>query len=131
MNSRRKWIFIAEPNDLDMKTNRTLNNLTTFQIQLDNFKSSLRKQFSSFKQSPVAEVSKTPQKIYFVNWKNIFFLHEELKSKNTVINLINNADLKISLYVCVHIKTIPWKFRILNPENSRVVCPQVCKFLKK
>ena len=107
MNSRRELIFIAEPNDLDMKTNRTLNNLTTFQIQLDNFKSSLRKQFSSFKQSPVAEVSKTPQKIYFINWKNIFFLHEELKSKNTVINLINNADLKISLYVCVHIKTIP------------------------
>ena len=32
-----------------------------------------------------------------------------------------NADLKISLYVCVHIKTIPCKFRILNPKNSRVI----------
>ena len=34
-----------------------------------------------------------------------------------------NADLKISLYVSVHIKTIPWKFRILNPKNSRVIYP--------
>ena len=33
-----------------------------------------------------------------------------------------NADLKISLYVCVHIKRIPWKFRILNPQESRVIC---------
>ena len=29
-----------------------------------------------------------------------------------------NADLKVSLYV--HLKTIPWKFRILNPNNSQV-----------
>ena len=34
-----------------------------------------------------------------------------------------NADLKISLYVCVHIKTISWKFRMLCHENSRVICP--------
>ena len=33
------------------------------------------------------------------------------------------ADLKISLYVCIHVKTIPWKFRILNPKNSRVIYP--------
>ena len=32
-----------------------------------------------------------------------------------------NADLKISLYACVHIKTIPWKFFILKPKNSRVI----------
>ena len=32
------------------------------------------------------------------------------------------ADLKISLYACVHIKAIPWKFRILKPKNSRVIC---------
>ena len=30
----------------------------------------------------------------------------------------------LSIYrVRVHIKTIPWKFRILNPKNSRVICP--------
>ena len=34
------------------------------------------------------------------------------------------------LYVCVYIKTIPWKFRILNPKNSRVIYREVCKFLK-
>ena len=28
-----------------------------------------------------------------------------------------NADLKISLYVCVHLKGIPRKFRISNPKN--------------
>ena len=36
--------------------------------------------------------------------------------------MYTNADLKISLYVCVHIKTIPWKFRIPNPKNSGVIC---------
>ena len=34
-----------------------------------------------------------------------------------------NADLKISLYFCVHIKTVPWKFLILDPKNARVACP--------
>ena len=34
-----------------------------------------------------------------------------------------NTDLKISLYIWVHIKTIPWKFRFLNPNNSRIICP--------
>ena len=30
------------------------------------------------------------------------------------------ADLKISLYVCVHTKIKPSKIRILNPKNSQV-----------
>ena len=34
-----------------------------------------------------------------------------------------NADLKISLYVCVHVRTIPGKFRIL-----KFVKFEVCKF---
>ena len=33
------------------------------------------------------------------------------------------GDLKISLYVRVHSKTIPWKFCFLNPKNSRVYYP--------
>ena len=37
-----------------------------------------------------------------------------------------NADLKISLYVCVHVKIMLSKFRILNPNNS-----WVCIFPKK
>ena len=44
---------------------------------------------------------------------------------------------KISLYVWDHIKTTPWKLRILNPNNSRVIyllfnivyC--FCKFVNK
>ena len=32
-----------------------------------------------------------------------------------------NADLKISVYVRVHMKTIPWKFHILDPKSSRVM----------
>ena len=36
---------------------------------------------------------------------------------------VTNEDFKISLYVCVHIKAIPWKFCILNPKNLRVICP--------
>ena len=33
-----------------------------------------------------------------------------------------NADLKLFLYVSIHIKTIRWKFDILNPTSSRVIC---------
>ena len=42
--------------------------------------------------------------------------------RNQKFYTYTNADLKISLYVCVHIKKLPWKFRILNPKNSRVIC---------
>ena len=45
------------PKDLDMTTNRTINDLATFQLQLDNFKPSLKEQFRSFKQSFIAKVS--------------------------------------------------------------------------
>ena len=34
-----------------------------------------------------------------------------------------NADLKISLYARLHMKTIPRKFRILKPKNYRVIYP--------
>ena len=34
----------------------------------------------------------------------------------------NNADLKISINVCFHIKTTPWNFRIVYPKNSPVIC---------
>ena len=46
-----------EPKDLDMTRNRTINDLAAFQLHLNNFKSSLKEQFSSFKQSFIAEVS--------------------------------------------------------------------------
>ena len=36
---------------------------------------------------------------------------------------VHNANLKISLYACVLIKTILGKFCILNPKNYRVICP--------
>ena len=36
---------------------------------------------------------------------------------------LSNADLKISLCVRVYIKMIPWKFCILNPKISQVICP--------
>ena len=32
-----------------------------------------------------------------------------------------NADLKISLYILFDTKVLPWKFCILNRENSRVI----------
>ena len=35
----------------------------------------------------------------------------------------SNADLKISLFIRVHIKTIPWIFCVVNPRNSRVIYP--------
>ena len=40
-----------QPKDLDITINKTIIDLATFQLQLDNFRSSLKEQFSSFKQS--------------------------------------------------------------------------------
>ena len=34
-----------------------------------------------------------------------------------------NADLKISSYIGVHKKMIPWECHILNPKNSGVIYP--------
>ena len=56
-------------------------------------------------------------------WKIPARVFGKKHSSNTVNNYrYTNADLKISLYVCVHIKLIPWKFRFLNPKNSRGIC---------
>ena len=39
--------------------------------------------------------------------------------------------MEIFLYVCVHIKTIPWRFRILNLKNFWIICPwSFANFLK-
>ena len=32
-----------------------------------------------------------------------------------------NEDLKISIFVLIHIKIIPWSFSVLNPKNSWVM----------
>ena len=82
--------------------------------------------------------------IYFLDWKQISCQQMQRKGTVTIacslpvsldcfwrnvilIFLLSsktfNADLKISLYVCVQIKTIPRKFRILNPKYSRVIYP--------
>ena len=87
-----------------MTANRTINDIATFQLQLDNFKSSLKERFSSFKQSFIVEVSQfkndflqkqatntdgnTTEKLFQQMEKEISFLHDELKNKNTVINLL-------------------------------------------
>ena len=35
----------------------------------------------------------------------------------------SNVDSKVSsVYVCAHIKTMPWKFSILNPKSCQVIC---------
>ena len=80
-----------------------MNDLATFQSQLDNFKLSLKEQFSSFKQAFIAGVSQfkndfiqkqatntdsnTTQKLFQQMEKEISFLHDELKSNNTAINV--------------------------------------------
>ena len=87
-----------EPKDLDMTTNRTINDLATFQLQLGNSKSSLKDQFNSFKQSFIAEVSQfkndTTEKLFQQMEKEISYLQDELKSKNTVINLLLETLIK-------------------------------------
>ena len=40
-----------------------------------------------------------------------------------IIYRYTHANLKTSLHVIIYIKILPWKFRILNPKNRRVIHP--------
>ena len=67
---------------------------------------------------------------FYENW----FIKKRVlkkKSKSKISLRYTNTDLEISLYVCVHVKPVPWKFHILNSKNYRVFAREVCKFLKK
>ena len=60
----------------------------------------------------------------YIEKTNTFEDKTEYIMRNIVlfsVSFYTNADLKISLYVCVRIKTMPSKFRIPNPKNSRVI----------
>ena len=47
--------------------------------------------------------------------------HLQKKSlmENFILCAVTIADLKISVFVLIHIKIIPWKLRVLSPKNSR------------
>ena len=92
-----------EAKDGDVINNTTKSDLEVFKLQLDKFKSSLYEQFNSFKHSFITEVSQfksdllcqkstrndqnTMEKLLHLMEKEITFIHEELKSKNTIITL--------------------------------------------
>ena len=52
-------------------------------------------------------------------------LHKSFPLKYT------KAELKISPYLQIHIKIIPWKFCILNQKNSRIIHPENLYFSYK
>ena len=100
-----------EAKDGNTINNRIKSNLEVFQLQLEKFKSSLYEQFSSFKHSFITEVSQfksdflcqkstrndqnTMEKLLHQMEKEITFLHEELKSKNTIITLLLENVVKL------------------------------------
>ena len=102
---------IEEAKDGDAINNRTKSDLEVFQLQLDKFKSSLYEQFNSFKHSFITEVSQfksdllcqkstrndqnTMEKLLHQMEKEINFLHEELKNKNTIITLLLQKVIKL------------------------------------
>ena len=55
-------------------------------------------------------------------WHRCYLMNFDEKSKTTV-PFLQNASEQLLLYVRVHVKTIPWKFLILN--NSRVIYPWI------
>ena len=61
--------------------------------------------------------------------KTNYNLFRENSTKDDL--LLKLPDLKISLYACLDIKTVTWKFRSLEPKNSRVIYPWSLIFLKK
>ena len=93
-----------------MATNRTINNLATFQLQFEKFTSNLNEQFSYFKQLFIDEVlqfkndflqkqamhtgGSATEKLFHQMENEISFLHDELKSKNTVINFLLETLIK-------------------------------------
>ena len=93
-----------EAKDGDAINNITKSDLEVFQLQLDKFKSSLYEQFNFFKHSFITEVSQfksdllcqkltrndpnTMEKLLHQMEEEIAFLHEERKSKNTIITLL-------------------------------------------
>ena len=105
-----------ETKDADAINNRTKSDLEVFQLQLDKFKSRLYEQFSPFKQSFITEVSQfkrdflckkstrndenTTEKLLHQMEKEITFLQEELKSKNTIITLLlENAVINLKIII--------------------------------
>ena len=102
---------IEEAKDGDAINNRTNSDLEVFQLQLDKFKSSLYGQFNSFKHSFMTEVSQfksdflfqksarnnknTMEKLLHQREKKITFLHEELKSKSTIVTLLLENIVKL------------------------------------
>ena len=50
------------------------------------------------------------------------FVNEHIR-RHEYIKYITHANFNISLYVLIYIKMLPWKFRILNPKNRRVIHP--------
>ena len=104
-------LFKVEAKDGDAINNRTKIYLEVFRLQLDKFKSSLSEQFSSSKQSFITEFSQfksdflcqksirndqnAMEKLLHQMEKKITFLHEELKSKITIITLLLENVVKL------------------------------------
>ena len=100
-----------EATDGDAINNRTKSDLEVSQLQLDKFKSSLYEQFSSFKHSFITEIlqfksdflcqksthndQNTMEKLLHQMEKEITFLHEELKSNNSIMTLLLENVVKL------------------------------------
>ena len=85
--------------------------IEVFQLQLDKFKSSLYEQFSFFKHSFITEIlqfksdflcqksthndQNTMEKLLHQMEKEITFLHEELKSNNSIMTLLLENVVKL------------------------------------
>ena len=63
-----------------------------------------------------------------VNRFFLFFSHVEIRPHVTFKGTL--MQIWKPLYICVHTKTIPWKFRDLNSKNSRVLPAKFVIFLK-
>ena len=91
-----------------------LNTELADNLDLDYFLSYIDSTFKSYRSFTSFYF---PSGYFICRFPNIWSFHFSCALRYT------NADLKMSLYVRVHIKMIPWKIRILNPRNSRVMYP--------
>ena len=93
-----------------MAINTAINDSATFQLPLEKFKPSLNEQFSSFKELFIAEVlqlknnllqkkamqtdGSTTEKLFHQMAREVSFLHDKLKIKNSVINFLLETLIK-------------------------------------
>ena len=68
--------------------------------------------------------------IFFKRFWGLYYAFFVMYAASLFLSWYTNAYLKVSLYIRIHLKIIPWNSRILNPNKSRVMYPLSLRFFR-